>query len=255
MTERKTGTREWAESNLNIADGCSNGCRYCYARQAAVVRFAKRSGKTFENWTEVVVDPVRVNKQYGKRKGNIMFPTTHDVVPEILDECVTVLKQVLGMGNSVLLVTKPHLDCVTRLCDELEQWRSQVLWRFTIGSDHNAVLAFWEPGAPSFEERFDSLVLAHQRAWQTSVSIEPMLDPASIDRLVTKLAPHVSETIWIGKMNQIKARCPDVEPAVVSQLEAEFADHKILEIVDRLGDNPKIQWKDSIKLVIEEAAK
>ena len=35
-TKRKTGTREWAESNYNIGIGCSHDCRYCYARTNAV---------------------------------------------------------------------------------------------------------------------------------------------------------------------------------------------------------------------------
>lgn len=41
MTEkRKTGTFEWSDSTINIADGCSHGCRYClaYAPEARVKR-------------------------------------------------------------------------------------------------------------------------------------------------------------------------------------------------------------------------
>jgi DNA repair photolyase len=250
--ERKTGTREWAETNLNIADGCSHGCRYCYARQAAVVRFAKRSGKTFENWTDVVVDPKRVNKQYGKRTGTIMFPTTHDIVPEIIDDCVTVLTRVLSVGNNVLIVSKPHTSCVVDLCTKLLPWRDQVLYRFTIGADDDEILKLWEPNAPSFAERLECLRFAHGDRWRTSVSIEPMLDPANIDRLVTQLAPFVSDTLWIGKMNHIRARCSDMDDAVLTVLEAEFTDEKILAMVERLGGNPKIRWKDSVKLVIEQ---
>lgn len=254
MTEkRKTGTFEWAESTVNIADGCSHGCRYCYARQAAIVRFHKRSGKTLENWTKVVIDPKRRDKQYGKRSGTIMFPSTHDIVPEILDDCVIVLKQLLGAGNDVLIVSKPHLECVKRLCDELAEWHGQVVWRFTIGAADDVILRLWEPNAPTFEERRACLEHAHAECWSTSVSIEPMLDPANIDDLVTRLDEFVTDSIWIGKMNQIRARCPDMDATVLGTLETGFTDDKILAMVDRLGGNPKIRWKDSIKAVIEQA--
>ena len=32
---KKTGTREWAEVNVNIILGCEHRCRYCYAAEGA----------------------------------------------------------------------------------------------------------------------------------------------------------------------------------------------------------------------------
>lgn len=251
---RKTGTREWAARNLNIAKGCSNDCRYCYARHDAVNRFKRIEG---DAWTTMVVDQARVNKGYGKRKNDddsvydIMFPTAHDITPDILDDCIIVLKKVLAAGNTVLIVSKPHFGCVVKLLDALNEWKDQVAFRFTIGADRDEILSVWEPGAPKFEERCASLKYAFENGWVTSVSIEPMLDPANIDRLVVALSPYVTDTLWIGKMNKIRSRCRDVPEAVLAELEAGFADDKILAMVDRLGGNPKIEWKDSIKLVIE----
>jgi len=256
--KRKTGTAEWAEVNLNIAQGCSHGCRYCYARHNAVTRFKRVEA---DSWPTEVVDQDRVTKRYGLRAGKtIMFPTAHDITPAILDDCVTVLKKVLGAGNRVLIVTKPHLECVQRMCAELEEWKDQVLFRFTIGATNDEVLSFWEPNAPSFAERMDSLAFASTRGWQTSVSIEPMLDPKHIDILVLAVQQWVTDTIWIGKMNHIRMRCRDVDDATLAALEAEITDEKILAMVDRISNDPivhsqKIQWKDSIKLVIEEAKK
>ena len=31
----KSGTKEWADVNVNILTGCSHNCRYCYAHQTA----------------------------------------------------------------------------------------------------------------------------------------------------------------------------------------------------------------------------
>ena len=251
---RKTGTREWAARNLNIAKGCSHDCKYCYARYDAVSRFKRVEA---DAWTTMVVDPARVTKGYGKRKNDdaavydIMFPTAHDITPDILDDCVTVLRKVLAAGNTVLIVTKPHFGCIVKLLDPISEWKEQVAFRFTIGADRDEILSVWEPGAPNFEERLDSLKYAHHNGWTTSVSCEPMLDPANIARLVEQLSPYVTDTIWIGKLNKIRQRCRDVPESTLVELEAGFADDKILAIVDRLGGNRKIEWKDSIKLVIE----
>ncbi len=43
-----TGTEEWAESNINIADGCQHDCKYCYAKEMAI-RFKRH---TVESWKD-----------------------------------------------------------------------------------------------------------------------------------------------------------------------------------------------------------
>lgn len=75
-----------------------------------------------------------------------MFPTTHDIHPTNLPECITVLTRMLVEGNKVLVVTKPWLDCVKGLCRDLRTYKVQVAFRFTIGSDDDAILQYWEPG-------------------------------------------------------------------------------------------------------------
>ena len=42
---RTSGTKEWACKNLNFSKGCSNACKYCYAR-----RMANRFG--WKKWTD-----------------------------------------------------------------------------------------------------------------------------------------------------------------------------------------------------------
>jgi len=254
VTKRKTGTREWAARNLNIATGCSHDCRYCYARHDAVKRFKRIEPA---DWTTMVVDQARVAKGYGKRKNeddsvyDIMFPTAHDVTPEIVGDCITVLKKVLDAGNTVLIVTKPHLACVAKMISALGQWKAQVAFRFTIGADTDEILSVWEPGAPPFAERLAALKTAFDHGWTTSVSAEPMLDPANVDRLVNQLLPFVNETLWLGKMNKIRSRCTGLPESALTALEAEYTDDKILQIVDRWDGTPQIEWKDSIKQVIE----
>jgi DNA repair photolyase len=182
-----------------------------------------------------------------------MFPTTHDITPEVLPDCLRFLRGLLEPGNRVLIVSKPHVDCIAAICEQLEAHRSQVLFRFTIGSDDDGILGYWEPGAPTFPERLASLQHAHGLGWETSVSIEPMLDAPNIVRLVDALEPFVTDSIWIGKMNDIGRRVAvetDADRRQVRRIERNQLDGAIRTVYESLRDRPVVKWKESIKDVV-----
>jgi DNA repair photolyase len=117
--------------------------------------------------------------------------------------------------------------------------------------------AFWEPGAPTPQERIEALRHAFEHQFQTSVSIEPMLDDrAGICDLVSVVEPFVTDTIWIGKMQRI----PQKNNSHVPNFAAELArirtwqqDGEILELVSALTGRSKVRWKDSVKAVLEKS--
>jgi DNA repair photolyase len=115
------------------------------------------------------------------------------------------LGNILKAGNDVLVVTKPHLEAIKKICDLLPQYKDRILFRFTIGSIDTSVLKFWEPNAPAFEERLESLKHAFHSGYSTSVSCEPMLDE-QMDNLIEAILPYVTDSIWLGKMNQPQFR-------------------------------------------------
>ncbi|MFW9873536.1 MAG: hypothetical protein ACFFG0_10565 [Candidatus Thorarchaeota archaeon] len=193
------GTKEWADSNVNCYFGCSNDCRYCYAKKMAI-RFKR---KTEETWKLMEPNQKALEKRYSKRRGRIMFPTSHDITLESLSGCLNVLKKLLDAGNEILITTKPNLSCVKIICNEFLKKKDLIQFRFTITSLNNEKLAFWEPNAPLFDERLKSLIHAHNMGFKTSISIEPFLDENPF-LLVDKLIPYVTESIWIGKMNYIQ---------------------------------------------------
>lgn len=252
MAKKKTGTREWADVNVNIINGCEHRCRYCYAAE-----MAKRFGRiaALDDWGTTCFElrPAEVDKTRKKYKGRVMFPTSHDITPRFLDECVTVLRKLLAAGNEVLIVSKPHLECVQRLCQELAAYKEKVIFRFTIGAMDDELLRYWEPGAPAFAERLAALKHAHEQGFRTSVSAEPMLDVPHAVELYEALIPYVTDTIWFGKMNDVRRRVavqtPEDEVAV-RRIEENQTDERIVELYQRLKDNPKIQWKDSFKAVV-----
>jgi DNA repair photolyase len=244
-----TGTREWSTSTVNCCSGCSHDCRYCYARQMAI-RF-KRS--TYDQWKNESIRQHDVERNYNKRKGRVMFPSTHDITPTNFDACFIVLEKLLYAGNDVLVVSKPHLECIESICNRLEEFKKQIIYRFTIGALNDAILSFWEPGAPAYAERRSALKHAFDHGFETSVSIEPMLDADHIKGLVDDLSPLVTHSIWIGQLNKIRGRVKiedeNVEEAVQA-IEQGQTDDKIKLIYGMFKDNPLIRWKDSIKKVV-----
>ena len=244
-----SGTREWAVANANCVKGCGHGCIYCYAKYNAVNRFhTVQPGE----WENEVIEWNKVNKIYPKKNGAIMFPTQHDITPNTLEACIKCIKNILEPGNKVLIVSKPHLECVKAMCKALRGYKNNILFRFTIGSMENKTLKFWEPNAPSFGERFDSLQYAFDAGFETSVSCEPMLD-AFVVQLFDMLSPYVKDGIWIGKMNNIRQRVKsensEAEKAI-ALIEAGQTKAKIFNIYETLKDDPKVRWKESFKEVL-----
>jgi len=247
---RPTGTREWAEESYNIGQGCQHGCLYCYARCNALrFKLISKSGE----WEKEHIIQKKVDKKWSKCNGTIMYPTAHDITPYYLKDSIIVLKKMLEAGNKVLIVSKPHLECIKVMCEELSQYKQNILFRFTIGSGCNQDLKFWEPNAPSFEERRESLKHAFSSGFQTSVSSEPML--AGIEDamyLYGVLREYITDCIWFGKMNKIDQRIEhnDITNPWIERIKYYQDNDNIRVLYDFLKDDPKVKWKDSIKQVV-----
>jgi hypothetical protein len=243
------GFRDWAVFSVNCCSGCSNDCRYCYAKGMAA-RFGQIPR---EDWHLERIRAKDVERSYGKFQGQVMFPSSHDITPANLDACLIVLGKLLAAGNQVLVVSKPRLECIKAICQAFQDVRDQILFRFTIGAMDNAILKFWEPGAPSYEERYESLEYAISAGYRTSVSIEPMLDADKIIHLIFYLQYVESHSIWIGKMNHIKRNITIDSPEIareVRRIEQEQTPERLQEIYDTFSANPMIRWKSCIKRVL-----
>lgn len=247
-----SGTKEWAVKNYNILSGCSHDCKYCYAKSMAI-RFKR---KTADTWKEEELLQEAYSKKVGKAKGQVMYPSSHDITPEHLREHVDFIHKIISAGNDILIVSKPHFKCIQRICDHLiiRQHRENILFRFTIGSANNSVLKLWEPGAPSFEERLKSLKYAYSNCFKTSVSCEPMLDNY-IDDVVDQVYPYVNDAIWLGNLNQAKARlnfngCSEEMKESMEQLLEWQNEERTKKLYNRYKKNSKIKYKESIKKIV-----
>ena len=259
MNKYKFGTREWATVNLNILNGCKNDCKYCYSKHNACYRWKRIKP---ENWPHPTLNKNNLNKKPKKVDGRIMFPTQHDLFPEFMGETIDYLRKWLEVGNDILIVSKPRFECIKRICKDLNDFKEQIVFRFTIGSKNDDVLRFWEPNAPDYSERVKSLTFAYHMGWNTSVSSEPYLDE-SIRYLVYDLLPYIRDTMWIGKMNFIEQRVKtdnwsksDLE--YLERVKTSQTDEFIKDLYDEFfGEKgvskeaqSHIKWKESCKKVL-----
>ena len=158
-------------------DGCANDCLYCFAK-AQAIRFGR---ETSDTWKDERPREGVAEKRFGKRRGTVMFPTSHDITEGNIEHCLGTLKGLLGAGNRVLLVSKPSPKVIADLCHGLVKtgrlldWKRNLLFRFTIGSMDLDTLRFWEPKAPTFAERLYALMWVFKNGWQTSVSMPTIL--------------------------------------------------------------------------------
>lgn len=190
-----------------------------------------------------------VNTKFRKFSGRVMFPSTHDLfdIPKYKNACFLVLKNLLLSNNEILITTKPRYTIIKSIDKEFAEKKNLIQFRFTITSTDNKLLQFWEPNAPSFEERLKSLKYAYKKGYKTSVSIEPFLD-FNPDSLISEISPYVTESIWLGIMNYIpRKNILKSEIPFYESIRKNYEKAHLQEIYSEFHELPKIRWKDSIK--------
>lgn len=249
------GSREWSESIADFQVGCTNDCKYCYARDMLMAAGMMKERK---EWLNERIRWHTVNWQWEKKPGVIMFPTLHDITPKNLDAAITFLTNMLKAGNKVLLVSKARPKCIETICQTLERFKDQILFRFTIGTTDDKVSKFWEPGAPLPGERIEALKIARRYGYQTSVNMEPMLGGADMAiQTYHAVIPHITDTVWIGTMfwSVIRAESTPENMRALQEIRHLQSDAEILRLVDALQDQPKVRWRHSIKEIISQNSK
>lgn len=248
------GVYEWADFSYNIGTGCSNNCRYCYAC-GITIEMASKDGKLFTrtDWQRDTVKPWKAIIHQSE-EGVVMFPTMHDITPAYLPTYISTLRNMLNAGNAVLVVTKPRLESIRAICEQFQEHKGMMLLRMTITSLNEELSRFWEPGAPLPEERLAALQYAFESGYQTSVSVEPMID--SVDRTVelyNAVYPYLTEDIWFGKMNEIDKRVEMNSQGArnaVHMIREQQSNTNIHQLYSQLKDADKVFWKDSIRNVV-----
>ena len=198
MTKEKTGVQEWAKHSFNFQKGCSNGCKYCYARKM-LKRF--EPDVDFDNPMLHLTKTAAalLQKTVG---GIIMFPTMHDISELNKQYYKHYLYILLNNNNKVLVVTKGNKEIfevidhiVTNCPDKLHNLELRV----TIGSIDSNVLKHFEPFAPLVNDRLKVLSYALRNGIKVSISCEPMLDRSVL--CLIQRAKELNCDIWFGLAN------------------------------------------------------
>lgn len=244
-TERGVG--EWAQYSYNIAQGCWNGCVYCYAK-ANAKRYGRISG---EDWSDSQINQEKV-AIHQRVDGTVMFPSTHDITSANLDACIQTLANILQAGNRVLVVSKPSLHCIKAICQRFANYRNHLSFRFTIGTTDKSILQLLEPNAPPYEERIACLEHAYELGFSTSVSSEPLLGGVQTALAIyLAVEPYVSDSIWYGKVNRPPAKgYPQEVLGLLDWIKQGQQDNRIRLMHEIMKDYDKVRWKDSIQKVI-----
>lgn len=215
---------------------------------------AKRFKRATEDtWKNMIIREDMLDKKFGKYKGRVMFPSSHDIVedPDVKEACLTVLNNLLIADNEVLVTTKPCLSIVKEITTRFDKFKETMQFRFTITSRDNETLSFWEPNASKYEERLESLAWAYDNGFKTSVSIEPFLDEDPVP-IVKELIPYITESIWIGPMNHIPRNniSPEDEPEY-ERIRQIIRKDNLKQIYDQLINIPNIRFKDSMLIKLD----
>lgn len=200
---------------------------------------------TWANWS---LNSKMIKKGYKKLQNHsdlydYMFPTSHDIFPQIYDDCVTVLKKVLKAGNTVLITTKARFKMIMNLIDDLAEFKDQIMFRFTITTTNERKIRRYEPHAPSYRDRVMACFYACQNGWETSISIEPFLDRDPTYLITRFFDPDiVTDIIWLGTMSG----------AIPEALKKNYAKENLKLILKKIRTLPekvqnKIRLKDSIR--------
>jgi DNA repair photolyase len=211
---------------------------------------ARRFGRTGDfSWKDMALRKEVLTKDFARRVGRIMFPSTHDIFDfsPFKEACFAVLEKLLESGNEVLVTTKPRLSVIKEITRQFTRYRNQIQFRFTITSNDDELLRFWEPNAPRFRERLAALAYAFRETFKTSVSIEPFLDYDPRE-LVETVEPFTTDSIWIGRMNYIRRKnLTRMDRPFYDSIRKNYGTHHLQEVVAKLEAYPKIRIKDSIR--------
>ena len=196
--------REYSKWALNVYNGCSHGCVYCYVPK--IVNREYNSFRTDVYPRKKVVELLEhdLNKHHAALQGEedaVLLSFTCDPYQPI-EEKLKLTRQCLELfckyGVPVQILTK---GCRIAQRDfDLLQMSPFNKYAVTITHTDSDFLKKLEPNASSYEERVASLRLAREKGITTWVSLEPVIEFEETYKIIE--ATHMMvDQFRVGKLN------------------------------------------------------
>jgi len=221
--EPKGRAREYSELACNLYKGCGHKCLYCYGP-----RVTKTSREEFQKPTarknilrRLEADVSKASKV--QRKKSVLLSFTSDPY-QMLDQKLKITRGAIKIlhagGFKVTVLTKGG----PRAERDFDLMGPRDTHAVTLTLLNNAASRKWEPKAALPLDRIKTLREAHHvRGMKTWVSLEPVIDPDAVYKIIALTYPYV-DLYKVGVLNY--------HPHAKTIDWAKFA----IEVVDRLEE-------------------
>lgn len=194
--------REYSPLALNIYQGCTHGCKYCY-----VPPMMKRFNPSYEQSDcKPSLNVFELEKSAKKFEGcgkQILLSFTGDpycgVHPETTREALEILNK---YNHHVAILTKGG-NRILEDIDIFKKFGDRIKIGATLTFYNEEDSKEWEPGAASPEERVSSLKKIASEGITTWASFEPVVSPSQSLRLLDEVSDFIDH-VKIGKLNHHK---------------------------------------------------
>lgn len=200
--EPKGYAGEYSRLSLNIYKGCVHGCRYCY-----VPDHTRTDPEMYYNNANPKKQVLSKIERDAKKLSAVNdVPDIHlsfmgDVYqPEEMELGLTreAIEILIQYGLPFTILTKGGTRAI-RDFDLLEKY-DRASFGTTIVFSKQTDADYWEPGAPTLDDRIRAFQEARSRGIKTWISLEPVIDPNQALELIEYFHPYIDH--WkVGKLN------------------------------------------------------
>lgn len=197
--EPRGKAREYSPLAVNLYNGCSHACEYCYSpTYLHIPRVEFRKPKPRKDiLKKIVTDATKLKQQ--NETGPVLLCFTCDPYQPI-DEKHELTRQAIqilhSFGLNVMILTKGGL----RAQRDFDLLTDKDWFGVTLTNLDSTLSLKWEPGAALPEARIQSLQNAHERGIKTWVSLEPVLYPDVTLEIIRQIYSFV-DNFKVGTLN------------------------------------------------------
>jgi DNA repair photolyase len=185
--------REYAEYSLNLHNGCSHGCLYCYEKGKFTGTCNTRVKKaSLEN-----IEADLKSWQGERKRVHLTFRgDPYDLGREDNSDVRAVLELFRKYHHPFQILTKGG----TKAVDDFDLYFEGCRFGCTLTFADEKDSRHWEPGAAPYIERLAALQVAHEMGIETWASLEPVIDPCQTLTLIDVSYKFV-DFYGVGKWN------------------------------------------------------